>query len=50
MENQTVKINDDNILKFMTGELEEKKKKKKENAEEPYTESTDDGPLEYFTE
>ena len=48
---KTIRANDDNDLKFMTGELEEKKKKKKgENGEEPYTESADDGPLEYFTE
>ena len=48
---KTIRANDDNDLKFMTGELEEKKKKKKgENEEEPYTESADDGPLEYFTE
>lgn len=54
MENQTIKKNEDNDLKFMTGGLasEEEKKKKKKLEEENgiYTESADDGPLEYFTE
>lgn len=49
---EKIKTNEDNNLKFMTGELseEEKKKKEKENKDSVYTESADDGPLEYFTE
>lgn len=44
---QQVKINKDNNLKYMTGDLEKDKKKKKT---EVMTESVEDAPLEYFTE
>lgn len=44
---QKVTINEDNNLKYMTGDLEKDKKKRKT---EVITESAEDAPLEYFTE
>lgn len=50
---KTIKMNEDNDTKFLTGELGEiaKKKKKKELENFQITESKDEEPpIEYFTE
>ena len=47
MMDQRVIVNEDNDLKYMTGDLEKEKKKKKT---EVITESAEEAPLEYFTE
>ena len=47
MENTTIKMNEDNDSKYLTEEMKEKLKKQQQGQ---FTESTDDQPLEYFTE